>query len=208
MLPEFFEQKVYRFSLRDGTRILVRRVTPEDKQRIVEGFKDFSPRSRYMRFFSQVKRLTKTQLAYLTEIDYEKHTAWGAVLEGDPDIGLGITRYVRLDDVEDTAEIAISVIDPMQDQGIGTILLAAISFSARQRGITCFRSYMLKENSSLLNSLRKLYGDLNYKDRGVFEIDTPVFTLGDDFPDNNTGKHLKQRMEEFAAQATSQTGQE
>lgn len=204
MIDPGFEHKTYRFLLKSGKAVLVRRITPDDKKRIQDGFQLFSPRSRYMRFFSHIRKLTQSQLAYLTEIDYENHSAWGAMLEDDHDQGVGIARYVRLQDEQDYAEIAISVIDPYQQQGVGTILLAALFLSAHLRGISQFRSYLLKENSDLIESLRNLGGELDYRQKGVYEINLPLSNLVKPYTQSSTAVYLEERVLEFIRQFQSQ----
>ena len=44
-------------TLRDGTRALIRPIRPDDKRRLVEGFRAMSPRSRYLRFHAPVDGL-------------------------------------------------------------------------------------------------------------------------------------------------------
>ncbi len=201
MLPSDFEHKSYHFTLRDGTEVILRKVTPEDKKRIQEGFQQFSPRSRYMRFFSHIRQLTKSQLAYLTEIDYRTHMAWGLVRKSDPDSGIAIARMVMLPENEKMAEIAISVIDTKHSMGAGMILMAALNYSAIARNITTFRSYILLENKTLVESMKKINSVFSYKEKGVFEVETPVLSHESDFPDSNTGRILKQQMLEFYHQA-------
>ncbi len=49
-------------TLRDGTTIAVRALVPEDRKLIAAGFERLSARSRYLRFFSPLPRLTTGML--------------------------------------------------------------------------------------------------------------------------------------------------
>ena len=71
-------------SLRDGSRVHVRPIQPSDKARLAAGFEHLSERSRYRRFLYPIKRLTQSDLAYLTEVDHRDHEALIAL---DPDTG-------------------------------------------------------------------------------------------------------------------------
>src|SRR4051812_14874359 len=130
-------------TLRDGTRVLLRLVTPDDKELLKRGFDGWSHASRYARFFVPKQRLTDDELAYLCEVDQESHFALGAVREGDGEPrGLGIARFIRLADVEDapvTAEAAIAVSDEMQGKGLGRLLFQRLVDAAGERGIAQFR---------------------------------------------------------------------
>ena len=55
--------------LRDGTPVLLRPVTPEDRERLVAGMAQLSADSRYFRFFTPLPRLAEEQLHYFTEVD-------------------------------------------------------------------------------------------------------------------------------------------
>ena len=117
--------------LRDGTRVLIRPIEPEDKGLLLSGFEQLSEQSRYRRFLAPVPKLTESQLTYLTEVDHDTHEALVAVDAGQPLRGLGVARYVRLQDHPEIAEAAVTVIDAYQGRGLGTLLLALL---ARRRG--------------------------------------------------------------------------
>lgn len=63
-------------TLRDGSAALLRPIEPTDEQRLHEGFRLLSPRSRYLRFHTGLTQLTDGQLRYLTEVDGWDHVAW------------------------------------------------------------------------------------------------------------------------------------
>jgi hypothetical protein len=81
-------------ALADGTELLVRQLRPSDKRLLAEGFERLSPESRYRRFFRPLDRLSKRDLAYLTEIDHCDHEALAAI---DAETGelVAVARYVR-----------------------------------------------------------------------------------------------------------------
>ena len=145
-------------TLRDGTNVLLRLVEPTDKSMLVRGLQRLSPESRYLRFFTSKNRLSEQELSYLTEIDQLNHFAMGAVrqLEDGSEEGLGVGRYVVLDEGADVAEPAIAVVDDMQGQGLGRLLFLRLVAAARERGITRFRSEVLAENHAMLKLLHDL----------------------------------------------------
>src|SRR5262249_26789271 len=94
--------------LRDGSTVELRPIRPEDKPIFLDGFARLTPESRYLRFFTGKDHLTDAELAYLTEVDGERHFALGAIA---PDgRGAGVARFVRLEDEPDVAELAVTVV--------------------------------------------------------------------------------------------------
>lgn len=179
--------------LRDGTRCLIRPIRRDDKQRLVEGLRRLSPRSRFLRFNAAVDRLTSEQLRYLTEIDYEDHMAWVALDEDDPEgPGMGVARYIRLKDEPTVAEAAVAVLDDYQGRGVGTILLAVLGQSAIDAGIRTFRNYVVATNTSMLELFEQLGAEVRTAGGGLLEVDYPLPDDPDDLPDTPAGRVMRQ----------------
>lgn len=161
--------------LRDGTRARIRPIRPDDKDRLREGLKQLSPRSRYLRFHAPVDRLTEAQLRYLTEVDYDDHVAWVALNPDEPDEpGMGVARYVRLTDHPTIAEAAVTVLDRYQGRGLGTVLLQILTGSAREHGITTLRNYVLAENTSMLEIFDVVGAHREPESGGVYRVDVAL----------------------------------
>lgn len=176
--------------LRDGSRALIRSIRPEDRGPLQAGFAQLSDRSRYLRFHTFMASLSEAQLRYLTEVDQRDHVAFVAVAADDESRGLGVARYVKLDD-PGVAEAAVTVIDEFQGLGLGTLLLAALARHAVSNGVRTFRNYVLAENSGML----QLFSDLGATRRddggGVFQVDLALPLDIEDLPDTPTGRVLK-----------------
>jgi len=162
--------------LRDATPVVLRPIRPEDKHRLSEGLERLSNRSRFRRFMAPVTTLSAEQLAYLTEIDYFDHFAWVATLEANPDFGIGVGRYVRLEDDPAIAEAAVTVLDEYQGRGLGTLMVGLLAVTARMAGIERFRAYVLEENEPMLGLLRVLGARAGYDSAGVLTLDIPLRT--------------------------------
>lgn len=141
-------------SLRDGRRILVRPIGADDKALIAWGVAHLSRESSYLRFFSTRTKLSASELRYLTEVDHVDHEALVAVLADDPSVLVGVARFVRQTDDHEAAEVAVTIGDDFQGQGVGRELLALLMDSARERGIRRFVAIMLSENTGA----HKLFG--------------------------------------------------
>ncbi len=145
--------------LRDGTRVVLRLIRPEDKDVLRAGFDRLSPASRYARFLAPKASLSDDELRYLCDVDQENHVAIGAVREDDPAFGLGIARFIRQPDRPDTAEAAIAVGDEVQHQGLGSLLGLRLIAAARERGVTRFRCEVLGSNASMTGLLEQIAPD-------------------------------------------------
>ncbi|MBL9004627.1 MAG: GNAT family N-acetyltransferase [Myxococcales bacterium] len=144
--------------LTDGTRVLLRLLRPTDKELVRGGFAALSLRSRYRRFLTSKARLSDRELAYLTELDHERHFALGALcVDGaGKESGVGIARFVRSAEQPDIAEPAVVVIDRLHGRGLGRILCERLAEAARERGVRAFRCEVLATNSpmrALIDSL-------------------------------------------------------
>ncbi|MFZ5918006.1 MAG: GNAT family N-acetyltransferase [Chloroflexota bacterium] len=154
--------------LADGGLIHIRAIRPDDKRRLLEGFRRLSERSVYYRFFSLKRDLSAAELAYLTEVDFVQHVALAATVrpalpihdlefgfEEEPGASdrtgleeiVGVARYVRRG--ADRAEVAIAVADDHQQRGVGSVLLQHLVAIARAAGITTIEAEVLAENASL-----------------------------------------------------------
>lgn len=164
--------------LRDGTPVELRLITPADRELLREGFRRMSPESRYRRFFAVKNDLTDKELDYLTDIDQINHVAIGAAREladGSRE-GLGVARFVRLPDADNTAEAAIAVVDDMQGKGLGSLLFQRLMAAATERGIERVRSEVLGSNAPMQEFLRSLEVDsTSHVESGVVttEFDLP-----------------------------------
>jgi acetyltransferase len=149
----FTADYVERVTLRDGTKVVLRLIVPEDKVLLEKGFLSWSQESRYARFLTPKSTLTDDELRYLTEVDQENHFALGAVREdgdgtGEP-VGLGIARFIRLPELHATAEAAIAVSDQAQGRGLGKLLFLRLCAAAAERGLERFRCEVLGSNTGM-----------------------------------------------------------
>jgi ribosomal protein S18 acetylase RimI-like enzyme len=142
-------------------------VHPDDKWTLANAFTRLSPETRYNRFLVPSERLSNSQLAYLTELDFHDHVAWG-VIDGDDPIAIG--RFIRLDDDPTSADFAITVFDTHQGRGIGPMLMEILAVSARSRGIRRFHFDVLAENGPMLSLLRRYGADIQPDDDLVHAV--------------------------------------
>jgi RimJ/RimL family protein N-acetyltransferase len=151
--------------------LLIRPITPADKDALVAGLGRLSDRSVYQRFLSPKPRLTSSELRYLTEVDFVDHYALVAVLARCPDLVAGVGRWVRSAEAPGDAEIAIVIADDLQGRGVGTQLGTALAAAARERGVRRFTATMLPTNRAAHRLFAKIATELEVtRLRGVDEL--------------------------------------
>jgi GNAT superfamily N-acetyltransferase len=186
-LTEFIRQRQSQISLRDGSTVILRPLLSADKPEVVQAFEHLSLRSRYQRFFSPLRELSPSLLAYLTEIDYVDHFAYGAFANQQPEAKLiGVARYIRSQDQPQAAEAAIAVIDDYHRRGLGKQLLCALAAVAVENGISRFMGNSLWENRPMLELLRHANARISSDGYGImrFVVDLAEVPKDGFFPAN------------------------
>src|SRR6188474_1830085 len=87
--------------LRDGAHVTLRFISPADGEELRRGFAQLSAASRYRRFLAPVSALSDEMVRYLTEVDGKSHVAIVATIDSldlKSDVGVGVARYIRLED--------------------------------------------------------------------------------------------------------------
>jgi GNAT superfamily N-acetyltransferase len=162
-------------TLRDGTRVRLRLIRPEDKRLLAEGMGRLSAESRYHRFHVPKSSLSESELRYLTEVDGINHFALGAVNRRCPREGLGVARFVRIPGEPQVAEAAIAVLDRMQHHGLGRLLFQRLIEAARERGFERLRCEVLATNTPAIRLLTGLAPQtVVRRDGTTVQIEIPV----------------------------------
>ena len=161
--------------LPDGSRVLVRPITPADKAKIAAALDEMSPQSRVFRFGAMRDRLSPEELAHLTELDFRTHVAWGALaidLPGEP--GIAVARFIRRPEDPGTAECAITVIDAWQRRGLGKVLLQTLLVSAAEQGVERLVRRVQPEDEAAVQLVRSMGGRVSPTDDGALLLEVPV----------------------------------
>jgi len=138
-----------RIGLPGGERVRLRLIHPDDRARLLAGFRQLSAESRARRFLGGKQVLSEAELRYFTEIDQVDHFAIGAVeldARGRECDGVAVGRFVRLSGEPRCAEVAIAVADRLQGKGLGLLLLKRLVEAAQERGFERFRFEYLADN--------------------------------------------------------------
>lgn len=150
-------------TLRDGQRVRLRLIRPDDRERLREGFERLGPESRYARFLIGKSSLSEYELRYLTDLDGINHFALvaGEVLADGSERGLGVARFVRDAEELRVAEPAVAITDDAQGRGLGGIMLQRLTQAAVERDVWRFRCPVLSSNDTIKHALAEIQPDVH-----------------------------------------------
>lgn len=167
-------------TLLNGTSVLIREVTQDDRHLLEIGFEHLSARAKYFRFLGAHKNLSEKELDKFAATNEPDHVAVGAILnntaEPEP---VGIARYIRLTRQQHVAEIAITIADSYQRQGLGSLLLGVLAKFAERHFITEFNALVHSENTAMLGMLGHFDGAKTSLGASEIDIRIPVSELFD-----------------------------
>ncbi|RXJ74586.1 protein acetyltransferase [Veronia nyctiphanis] len=145
-------------ALRDGRKILLRPILPEDEPFHKAFVEKVSVEDLYKRFFSDVGELNHEALANLTQIDYDREMAFLAVCKDDHIDHNEILGVVRaLANPEHTeAEFAVLVRSDLKGMGLGNVLMNKIIEYAKQSGIRHLTGMTMPSNQGMVALAQKL----------------------------------------------------
>ena len=159
--PAHYEKQI---ALRDGSRITVHPIRPEDEPLLVNFHHTLSERTVYMRYFHWMKleqRIAHERLTRMCFIDYDRQMAFVAEYHdprtGEPQI-VAVGRLVKSHAAEE-AELAVIVADRFQKRGIGTEIVRQLVDFARDEKLERITATVLFEN----RPMQKLFARLGFR---------------------------------------------
>ena len=141
------------WTLRDGERLIVRPVRPEDAEQHGAFFGRLSPQDIRYRFFTAMRELSAELTARLTQIDYDREMAFVAVREATGET-VGVARLVSENEHE--GEFAVIVQADMKGKGVASYLMRRLIDWARGRGMRAIVGQVLADNAPMLTFVRGL----------------------------------------------------
>ena len=143
-----------RLALKDGWRIFVRPLRPEDEPTIHEFLRHVTPHDLRLRFFAPMKEFTHEFIARLTQLDYARAMAFIAFDEATSEM-VGVVR-IHSDSVYESGEYAILLRSDLKGRGLGWALMQLIIDYAKSEGLKTISGDVLRENSTMLEMCRQL----------------------------------------------------
>ena len=150
--PQHWEADVL---LSDGGVVHLRPVRPDDGPALIAMHDRTSDRSKYLRYFQMVLRLSPAQLDVFLGADQVNSVCLVAELAG---LVIAAGTFHRDDRRTDSAEVAFLVEDAHHSRGLGSILLEHLAAAAQERAIRRFTAEVLSENRAMI----KVFLDAGY----------------------------------------------
>jgi acetyltransferase len=153
-------QYVSPWTTKDGTRVTIRPIRPEDEPLLVKFHQSLSERSVYFRYFNMLQlsqRVAHERLSRLCFVDYDRVIAL-VVDRRDSQSGeheiIAVGRLSKLPGSK--SEFAIIVADQFQRQGLGAELLARLVQIGREEKLRQIKADILSENRGMQRVSEKL----------------------------------------------------
>jgi RimJ/RimL family protein N-acetyltransferase len=140
-------------TLRDGTPVTIRAMRPDDRERLVAAFGKLDSETIYTRFFSPRREIPERALERIAEIDFEHLAGLVVTVSSDgEETVIASATYVgsTAADGAKVAEVAFTVEEDYQGQGLARQLLGALTTLARRHGIARFEAEVLSSNAPML----------------------------------------------------------
>jgi len=141
----------------DDGKMLLRPIRPDDGERHLAFLARLDPEDIRMRVFSSRREIAPSELARLTQIDYEREMAFIATLpgaDGEPET-IGTVRAVT-DSDNARAEFGIIVRSDLKGRSLGFLLMRKMIRYCRSRGTGELVGDVLRENAPMLKLARAL----------------------------------------------------
>lgn len=147
------------FTMKDGSgrKTLLRPIRPEDEPNHHVLVSKMTPEDIRFRFFGLVHELPHSEMARLTQIDYDREMAFISEFthEDGTKETLGVVRTVTDPDNE-KAEFAVLVRSDLKGTGLGKRLLTKMIEYCRSRGTAVIVGQVLKDNIRMLKFVEHL----------------------------------------------------
>ena len=145
-------------ALRDGTPLLIRTAGADDRQRLVAAFEKLDQQTIYTRYFAYRKNLSETELNRLDAPDFDHFIMLVVTLGSGVDetvIAAAVCVVLEITGPNRAAEVAFTVEEDYQRQGLAGKLLATITGIARSRGINRLEADVLAGNVAMLSVFQR-----------------------------------------------------
>ena len=146
-------------SLRDGTRVLIRPLRPEDREFEAEFIERLSPEARRFRFLCDFKEPSKSLLDELMKVDYTHEMAFVALVHDNGHLReIGVSRYATSGDGQQ-CECAVTVADEWRHRGLASLLMHHLIDVARKNGLR--KMFTIEDPAN--EAMRELAGHLGFR---------------------------------------------
>jgi ribosomal protein S18 acetylase RimI-like enzyme len=163
--------RIVHSQLNDGTQLILRPITANDRELLRGGIRDLSSESRYLRFFSAAPDVPEPVMDRLVDVDGVNHVAWGAICTdcAEPPYVMGAVHAVRNHEGSDRGEYSVAILDQFHNQGLARMLTAVLLFDCAKVGFAALDVFALSENRGAAALVKSMGAVLVGSDSGVNE---------------------------------------
>jgi acetyltransferase len=155
------------WKLRDGRKIMLRPIKPEDEPLWLEMFHNFSQESLHFRLFQTIVEPAHEYSVRYCNIDYDRELAIVAEIEEEGKRKLlGVVR-LNLDPSEKTGEISFIVTDTWQGRGLGSKMVDYMIEISKDKKLDTINAIMLPDNYRAIKLLREMGFTIESMDDGT-----------------------------------------
>jgi len=164
-----------RIKLKDGTKVLLRPIKPEDEFLWRDMFKSFSQETIRYRFFRIIKDTPHEMRTRFCNIDYDREIGIVAEIEEDGKKRfIGVTRIIESPGRDDEAEFALVVSDKWHRLGLGSDFLDYTFEVARDRNLKKIFGLVLKDNQPMVSLCKEKGFTFSSGDPGEYKIEYDI----------------------------------
>jgi acetyltransferase len=154
-------QYIFDSKLRDGSKITIRPIRPEDEPDLVRFHEQLSDLTVYYRYMHQItltQRIAHERLARICFIDYDREMALVVEKKNPKSKQIEIIAVGRLSKIHGTndAEFAIVISDKYQRQGLGTELMKKLIDIGKLEKIDRIVAELLPDNAGMTRVMDKV----------------------------------------------------
>ncbi len=159
-----------------GRPVRVRPIRPEDEPAYKAFFHTLTPQDVQFRYFGLIKELSHSQMARVTQIDYDRAMTFVATEKDEAGTVCLLGVVQALADPDNTvAEFSVTVSPQAQGRGLGRALMEHIVDYSRKRGTGELIGYVLTANTRMLTLARHLgFVEDKEMEAGVLHIRLPL----------------------------------
>ncbi len=170
------------FALRNETEVTLRAISADDDTRLLAAFQTLDPQSIYTRFMSMKHNISDDELRAATHVDFDHTVALVAVVAtAAEEVIIGSGRYVRLCPREpDVAEVAFTIGEDYQRQGLAGLILRELAEIAKGAGITRFVAEVMSGNIAMLKVFRRSGISMSvHHEAGIAHVELQLLDRGE-----------------------------
>lgn len=158
-------------TLRDGRKVILRALQPQDKAALAAAFRHLSADSRYTRFMTAMRELPEPMLeAAMHPVPGREFALVAVSAEAGVESIVGSARHVGAP-AGDTCEFAVTVADDWHGLGLAKRLLQILIETATAQGFRCMEGYVLAVNTPMRRLAKGLgFVDTQYPDDATLRV--------------------------------------